>query len=148
MRLFFALLFCGIIFGAVAQERLDPEEAKRALSASNRLYFLAFSHGDAALFAGVFAKDCWIMPACGSTLCGEEAPVDFFKEVYARGVRGGRFITVDVFGNGSEFVTETGFYQWVDGNGKAVGDGTFLVLWRRVAGEWKRFRECFGSLDH
>jgi hypothetical protein len=53
MRLFFALLFCGNLFGAAAQERLDPEEAKRALSASNRLYFLTFSHGDAVLVEAV-----------------------------------------------------------------------------------------------
>jgi len=160
MRLVLVLLFCGAFCGAGGRMGLetangngspgrpDLEGAKRAISANNRLYFLAFSRGDPAMFAELFAKDCWIMPAAGSTLCGEEAPVDFFRETYHDlGVRGGRFISVDIYGDGREFVTEAGFYRFVDGAGNVVGDGTFLVLWRKTAGGWMRFRDCFGRLD-
>jgi ketosteroid isomerase-like protein len=148
MRVLFALLFCGVFCGAAAQERVDLGIVRGAISASHRLYFLAFSRGDSALFASLYTKDCWIMPAGGSTLCGDGAPGDFFGAVYrSRGVRNGKFITADVFGDGCEFVTETGFYRLVDGAGNVIDNGTYLVLWKKTADGWKRFRECFGWLD-
>jgi hypothetical protein len=147
MRGLFSIMFLfGILGGAASQGRVDAESARDSISAGHRAYFQALSLGDSALFAELYAKDCWIMATGGAVLCGEDAPGEFFCTAYHRGgVRGGRFITVDVYGEGEEFVTEVGFYQFFDGGGRIVEGGTFLVLWRRMAGGWKRFRECFSG---
>lgn len=58
------------------------EEAKRAFAASNEMYFQAFAKGDSSLFVGCYAADCWIMQPNAPTLCGVEAPADFFRTAY------------------------------------------------------------------
>jgi ketosteroid isomerase-like protein len=122
------------------------EEAKKAIAVSNKIYFQAFAKGDSSLFIDRYAKDCWIMPPNASALCGPDAPYEFFKTAYYKfGLRNGKFITIDVFGDGLEFVTEEGFWQSFDANDKMVDNGKFLVLWKKTPDGWKMFRDSFNS---
>ena len=122
------------------------EEAKKAIAASNEIYFQAFAKGDSSLFIDRYAKDCWIMPPNAQALCGVDAPIEFFKTAYNKvGVRNGKFITIDVFGDGVEFVTEVGFWQLFGANNAALDDGKFLVLWKKTTAGWKMFRDSFNS---
>lgn len=132
--------------GACAQAFSGQGEVARSIAESHRLYFLAFSTGDSALFIDRYAKDCWIMPPNAAALCGEGAPLDLFREdYYLRGVRNGRFITTDIFGDTGEFVTEVGFFQLFDAGNKTIDNGKFLVLWKKTAAGWKMFRDSFSS---
>lgn len=143
--LLWALLTLGHINGH-AQARKSPEEVKRSIAESHRLYFQAFSSGDSSLFIERYTKDCWIMPSNTSALCGESAPLDFFREAYYRkGVRNGRYITTDIFGDTGEYVTEVGFFQLFDAGNKMIDNGKFLILWKRTPAGWKMFRDSFSS---
>jgi ketosteroid isomerase-like protein len=82
------------------------EEARKAIAASNGIYFQAFAKGDSSIFIDRYAKDCWIMAPNAPAFCGVNAPLDVFKTGYKLGIRNGKFITIDVFGDGVEFVTE------------------------------------------
>jgi ketosteroid isomerase-like protein len=140
------LLF--LLFNCQGQQTTNAhlEEAKKAIAASNGIYFQAFAKGDSSLFIDLYATDCWIMPPNAPTLCGAEAPLEFFKTAYHQfGLRNGTFITVDVFGDGLEFVTEEGFWQSFDANNKLFNNGKFLVLWKKTRDGWKRFRDSFSS---
>jgi ketosteroid isomerase-like protein len=122
------------------------EEAKKAIDTSNEIYFQAFAKGDSSLFIDLYAKDCWIMPPNAPTLCGVGAPLEFFKTAYYEyGLRNGHFITIDVFGDGVEFVTEEGFWQTFDGDNRLTDQGKFPVLWKKTADGWKMFRDSFNS---
>ena len=122
------------------------EEAKKAIAASNEIYFQAFVKGDSSLFIARYAKDCWIMPPNAPALCGEDAALEFFNTAYHTfGVRNGKFITIDVFGDGGEFVTEEGFWQSFDADNKVFDNGKFLVLWKKTPDGWKMFRDSFSS---
>jgi ketosteroid isomerase-like protein len=122
------------------------EEAKKAIAASNKIYFQAFVKGDSSLFIARYAKDCWIMPPNAPALCGEDAPLEFFKTAYHTfGLRNGKFITIDVFGDGGEFVTEEGFWQSFNADNKLFDNGKFLVLWKKTPDGWKMFRDSFSS---
>jgi ketosteroid isomerase-like protein len=122
------------------------EEAKKAIAASNEIYFQAFVKGDSSLFIDRYAKDCWIMPPNAPALCGEDAALEFFKTAYHTfGLRNGKFITIDVFGDGGEFVTEEGFWQSFDADNKLFDNGKFLVLWKKTPDGWKMFRDSFSS---
>ena len=129
-----------------AQTVARPEEARRSIAESHRLYFQAFSGGDSALFIDRYTKDCWIMPPNAPALCGEEAPLDLFREAYyTKGVRNGRFITTDIVGDAGEFVTEVGFFQLFDAGNNMIDNGKFLVLWKKTQAGWKMFRDSFSS---
>ena len=60
------------------------DEAKRAIAASNELYFQAFAKHDVLQFISLYAEDCWIMPPNAPVLCGPDAPGDFFEMTYTK----------------------------------------------------------------
>jgi ketosteroid isomerase-like protein len=144
-----ALALVLLSFNSKAQQLKDNPDlaiAKKAIAASNAIYFQAFVNGDSSIFINRYAKDCWIMPPNEPAMHGEDAPLDFFKKAYyGVGLRNGKFITIDVFGDGKEYVTEIGFWQSFDANDKLFDEGKYLVLWKKTPAGWKMFRDSFSS---
>jgi ketosteroid isomerase-like protein len=129
-----------------AKDKSNLEEARIAIAKSNEIYFQAFEKGESSKFIDRYTYDCWIMPPNSPTLCGIDAPLDFFNTAYYQfGIRNGKFITIGVFGDGEEFVTEVGFYHLFDAKNVMLEDGKYLVLWKKTAGGWKMFRDSFNS---
>ena len=128
------------------KEKSNLEEAKKAIAESNAVYFQAFAKGDSSIFINRYAKDCWIMPPNAPALCGADAPLRFFKTAYNKfGLRNGKFITLNVFGDGKEFVTEVGLWQSFDAHQTLFDNGKFVVLWKKTLDGWKMFRDSFSS---
>jgi ketosteroid isomerase-like protein len=133
---------------AIAQKSSRPylDEARAAIEKSNNIYFQAFARNDSSIFIDRYAEDCWIMPANAQALCGTAAPLDFFRTAYHDiGLRNGKFITIDVFGDGKEYVTEIGFWESYDADNKLFDHGKYLVLWKKTPAGWKMFRDSFSS---
>lgn len=137
--------------GNAQQKSKNPDlaEAKKAIAESNRVYFQAFVKNDPAIFINRYAKDCWIMPPNAPAMQGADAPLKFFKIAYDKiGLRNGKFITLDVFGDGAHYVTEVGLWKSYDANNKLFDEGKFLVLWKKTPAGWKMFRDSFSSNRH
>jgi len=130
-----------------AQSDEDPnlEEAKKAIAASNDIYFQSFAKNDASLLINRYADDCWIMAPNAPTLCGPNSAGDFFRKGYDLGVRNGKFITVDVYGVSNNIVAEIGFWKLYNAGDSEVDDGKFLTLWKKTPKGWKMWRESFSS---
>ena len=121
------------------------EEAKRAIAKSNSIHFDLYAKNDGSVVK-LFAEDACILVPNAPTLCGHEGIAKFFKEAYETGgVRSGKITTLNVYGDGREFVTEEGLYQVFDVNGKLVDEGKLLVLWKKTKEGWKDFRDSFSS---
>ncbi|AYB29953.1 YybH family protein [Chryseolinea soli] len=145
------ILMSFLCFNGQAQQATSTnlEEAKKAIAASNEIYFQAFVKGDSSLFIDRYTTDCWIMRPNTPALCGVDAPLEFFKIGYHKfGVRNGKFITIDVFGDGVEYVTEVGFWQLFDVHHALFDNGKFLRLWKKTPEGWKMFRDSFSSDRH
>jgi ketosteroid isomerase-like protein len=137
------LLFCRCNAQLISNNQ-SLANAKMAITKSNETYFQAFAKGNPSLFTNHYTYDCWIMPANTPTLCGVAAPADFYQLMYSElGVRNGKLISIDISGNGEEFVTETGFYHFFDAQNTLIEDGKYLVLWKNTAQGWKMFRNSF-----
>ena len=129
-----------------SKDKPNIAEARIAIAKSNAIYFQAFVKGDASIFIERYAKESCIMPPNTAAMCGENAPLDFFRKAYYQaGLRNGKFITTDVYGDGKEFVTEVGLWQSFDANNTMFDDGKFLVLWKKTPNGWKMFRDSFSS---
>lgn len=133
-----------------AQEKVGAnaplDEARKAIEAGDRQYFQAFANGDSALLTHLYTGDCWIMPPKGPTLCGPDAPLTLFQTAYHQfGLRNGRLITADLFGEGKNFITEEGFWECYDAGHRLLDKGSFLALWRKTGDGWKMFRQSFHS---
>jgi ketosteroid isomerase-like protein len=122
------------------------EEVRKAIAASNAIYFEAFAKGDSSIFIDRYAEDCCIMAPEAPQLCGPIAPLEFFRIAYYDiGLRNGKFTTTAIYGDGGEYVTEEGLWESFDANGKRFDNGKFLVLWKKTAKGWKMYRDAFSS---
>jgi ketosteroid isomerase-like protein len=144
------LLTSAFLFSFVQYARPGKEDyledAKKAIAASNAIYFESFVKNDSSIFINRYAKDACILAPNGPSFCGSNAAGKFFKIAYADyGLRNGKFITTAVYGDGNEFVTEEGQWQSFDHTGKMTDDGKFLVLWKKTSDGWKMFRDSFSS---
>ena len=136
-----------LLISASVFAQKDPlAEARKAIAESNAIYFDSFVKNDASIFVNRYAKDACILAPSSPMMCGSEAAANFFKIAYNDiGLRGGKFITTAIYGDGKEFVTEEGLWQSFDANGKLFDDGKFLVLWKKTPEGWKMFRDSFSS---
>jgi ketosteroid isomerase-like protein len=124
----------------------DLEEAKKAIAESNAIYFDSFAKNDSSIFINRYAEDCCILAPNAPAMCGPNTAIEFFKMAYHQfGLRGGKFITQEVFGAGDGYVAETGLWQSINADGKVFDDGKFLVLWKKTPKGWKMFRDSFSS---
>jgi len=131
---------------AQATAKTELDEAKEAIAASNAIYFKSFEKNDPSIFVDRYAEDCFIMMPNAPAIKGHDGALAFFKVGYNDiGLRGGKFITTEVYGLGNGYVAEEGFWQSFDKNNKMFDDGKFLVLWKKTAKGWKMFRDSFSS---
>jgi ketosteroid isomerase-like protein len=139
------LLFVGNnSYAQQAKIKSDFEQARKAIESSNRIYFQAFTKGDSSLVINRYTEDCWIMASNTPTLCGIDAPLDFFKIAYHKlGIRNGIFKTMKLYGDAKEFVTEEGLFEFFDASNASLINGKYLVLWKRTPKGWKMFRDSF-----
>jgi ketosteroid isomerase-like protein len=143
-RIFMILMLSSTVNAIAFAQNLD--EAKKAIAASNAIYFQSFVKNDASIFVERYAIDGCIMAPNSPIACGREAAAEFFKAAYNDySLRNGKFITTAVYGDGKEFVTEEGLWQSMDATGKVFDDGKFLVLWKRTNEGWKMFRDSFSG---
>jgi ketosteroid isomerase-like protein len=128
------------------QTNSQLDEAKKAIAASNGIYFESFAKNDPAIFVDRYAEDGCILAPNAPPACGRNAVAEFFRSAYNDyGLRNGKFITMAVYGDGKEYVTEEGHWQSFDSTGKMFDDGKFLVLWKKTTQGWKMFRDSFSS---
>jgi hypothetical protein len=86
---------------AQSKDESNLEEARIAIAKSNDIYFQAFVKGDSSIFIERYAKDCCIMPQNTPVMCSENAALNFFRIAYYKiGLRNGKFITTNVYGDG------------------------------------------------
>lgn len=121
------------------------EEAKKAIAESNAIYFTSFAKNDSTVFINRYAEDACLMPAGVAKTCGKYALAKFFREKYNKGYRGGEFVTVGVYGDGKEYVTEEAIGRIFDGDGNLMSEGKILVLWKKTPQGWKMFRDSFSG---
>ena len=123
------------------------EEAKKAITKANTIYFDLYAKNDGSIL-NLYTDDACLLPPNAPAICGREALAKDFKDTYAAGVvKGGKFTTMAVYGDGKEYVTEEGTWQVFDANGKLIDDGKYLKLWKKEKVTWKLFRDSFNS-DH
>ena len=86
------------------------------------------------------------MPPNVPAICGTEALAKDFNETYAAGtVKSGKFMTMEVYGDAFEYVTEEGLWQVFDANGQSIDEGKYLKLWKKTKDGWKILRDSFNT---
>lgn len=142
------LMFLLCINTSNAQAVSNPglSAVKKSIEERNLQYFIAIEKNDVKAFEEQFLDDSWIMVPNAPIYCGPGATGDYFNEALVKkGIARGKFITIDLYGVGSEVMAEVGFYQLYDKSDKQFDDGKYIVLWKKADGRWKRLRQTMAS---
>jgi len=125
----------------------DLPSIRKAIEKNNAVYFRLFAKNDSAIL-NLYADDACLLVPNELPICGREALKKDFEDTFAAGrVKGVKFKTTDIYGDGKEYVTEEGTWQVFGAGGKLIDDGKYLKLWKRTKTGWKIFRDLFNS-DH
>ena len=142
----FALLFF-ICSSCKAQTSANTRlaEAQRSIAKANAIYFELYAKNDGSIL-NLYTNDACLLPPNAPAICGREALAKDFKDTYAAGtVKSGKFTTLNIYGDGHQYVTEEGLWQVYGADGKLIDEGKFLKLWKKTKEGWKMFRDSFNS---
>jgi len=135
------LISLGSVCVAQSPQNGLVEEARKAIEASNAIYSDLANKNDGSILTR-YTDDACLLPPNSSLLCGRDAILSFFKngpKVHSK------FTIINVFGDGSDYVTEHSNYELFDMNWKKMDEGKILVVWKKTKDGWKMHRDMFSS---
>jgi len=139
-------LLCVSTGNAQTVSTSDLSCVQKIIEERNTEYFTAIEKNDVKAFEAQFLEDSWIMVPNVPVYCGRGAITEYFNEVLLKKrIARGRLITIDLYGIGTDVVAEVGLYQFYNKSNEQFDDGKFIVLWKRVDGQWKRLRQTMDS---
>lgn len=147
MKLSFSLLVLLMMTAFAMKssaQSTDLQEAKQAIAKANASHFGLFAKNDGSILSLYTDDACLLMPGAPAS-CGKDGMAKFFNSAYAAGSRNGKIVTLDIYGDGKEFVTEEGLTEVYDANGKVLGAGKYIVIWKKTKDGWKMFRDMFNG---
>jgi ketosteroid isomerase-like protein len=118
---------------------------KKVIENTNALYFNLFAKNDESI-VDLYTEDASLLAPNTPPISGRKALKKDFEDTFAAGkVKGVKFQTSNIYGDGKEYVTEEGTWQVFDPKGKLLDDGKYLKLWKSTKAGWKIFRDSFNS---
>lgn len=100
--------------------------------------------------AALYTEDASLMPDAMPTCSGPAGLRGFFGGVCDSGIVAARFTSLDVEGEG-DLAIETGRYELYaahpSGDRMRVDMGRYLVVWRKVDGNWRMHRDMFNHAE-
>ncbi|MDN5286103.1 MAG: hypothetical protein JWR38_2377 [Mucilaginibacter sp.] len=140
-----ACLTLFFVYNNCRAQANSTSTVKNEIEKTNTLYFNLFEKNDGSI-VNLYTDDACLLAPNMPPISGREALEKDFKDTFAAGkVKGVKFQTSYIYGDGKEYVTEEGSWQVFDLSGKLLDDGKYLKLWKRTSAGWKIFRDSFNS---
>ena len=123
--------------------QFEIEKAKIEITERLRTYEDAMTNGDKVKFANLYAEDAEIFHDGSASTLGRDNIVKNFEGWVRDNVVGG-FETTGLWGNENFLVEQgTGYFAHADGKWKSTGK--YLLVWKKVNGEWQIFKDTWFS---
>ena len=119
-------------------------DAKKAIEAGNKAFGAAIAAGNAAGVAALYTDDAVVMPPNSEAVTGRPAIEKAFQGMIASGVKEVLLTGKEVEAHG-DTATEVGTYSVKDAASKEIDRGKYIVVWKRVQGQWKLHRDIWNS---
>jgi len=137
-------VLAGLLLSLAAAPVLAKSEVHRAIEAQNKLLSAAVAKGDAEAIAALYTKNAEALPPNAPAVTGRKAIRKLWQEALDGGIKGLKLRTkeVDDLGN---LADEEGRYTVLGADGKPLGNGKYIVIWRREDGVWRLHRDIWNS---
>lgn len=126
-----------------AKTTFDLATAKTEIEAANKQTMDAFAKGDSVAIANMYTDDAKLMFTGMPAANGKAAIQSVFGGIINSGVTKIELKTIDVWGTEDLLAEEGGVTIYV--KDQVVGQEKFIVLWKKVGGQWKVFRDISNS---
>ena len=122
----------------------QAQGARAAIEAAEKKYVAAVNKGDAAAQAALYAEDAQVFQSDGPIVKGRKAIEQYWKQSPGYGIfkETDEILEIEVIG---DWAHETGKYITTGPHGDRADDGKYIVIWKKLNGEWKIYREIWNS---
>jgi uncharacterized protein (TIGR02246 family) len=117
---------------------------REAIEAADKRFTAAFNRGDAAGVAAFYTEQGQLLPPNADFMSGREAIQAFWQGALDMGIAAAQLETLEVEDHGDTAI-EVGTYTLHAQDGTELDAGKFIVVWKRVGGEWSLHRDIFNS---
>lgn len=142
------ILVCGALtlLGGWRCPAADSLATRKAIEEQDRAYDVAFNRGDAKALAALYADDAHIYPPNHPVVKGRAAVETYWKGMFAASgdKNASKPLEVQDFG---DVAVETGTWAGTGADGTSRAHGKFIAVWKKVAGQWKLYRETWNADD-
>jgi len=128
---------------APAKSTFDLATAKTEIEAANKMTMDAMAKGDSVGIANMYTDDAKLMFTGMPAAVGKAAIQSVFGGIINSGVTKIELTTNKVWGTEDLLAEEGGVNIYV--KDQVVGQEKFIVLWKKVGGQWKVFRDMSNS---
>lgn len=127
----------------------DRQQARERIEALQAKWVEAVADGDVDTIVNLYAEDAWFLPAGSKPLQGRAAIRAYWEETLADPPwQQLAFGPTDIrFSEGGDVAIDVGSSRTVvaaDG-GESVQKGKYLIVWRRIDGEWRVVADAFNG---
>ena len=145
-RIFLALVIlivaAPLSLGQTKGNKTSDGNIRSAIEAANKRFVEAFSKGDAARIADMYAEGARVMPPNSPMLQGRQRIQELWQSFINTGAKL-ILSTSDVEAQGN-VVNEVGTYELIFPDNKRDA-GKYVVVWRRQKGGWKLAVDIWNS---
>jgi len=117
--------------------RTDIDEA-------NKNFMAHFGNHDATNLAGLYTDNGQVMAASAPIIEGQTDIANFWQSVFDAGIATATLETVELDGSDT-LLTEVGRYTLETVDGSQADEGSYIVIWHNIDGQWKLHRDMFNS---
>lgn len=115
-----------------------------ALTAANKEFEACVKRGDAAGLAALYTEEGQVLPPNGDFVSGQAAIQAMWQSVLDMGIKGARLEIVEAEEHGDTAIEVSRYTLFAEGDAEA-DRGKYIVIWKKVGGQWKLHRDIFNS---
>jgi uncharacterized protein (TIGR02246 family) len=134
------LVAAGVAVAGASQA--PPQDVAADIAAANEVFMATFASGDGAGLAELYTEDARLLPPGGDPVDGQAAIGEFWQSVIDSGVAEAKLMTDEVE-NFGDTAYEVSHYAMYDADGNVVGEGRYIVIWKRTDAGWKLHRDIW-----
>jgi ketosteroid isomerase-like protein len=117
--------------------------AKAEIEVANTEFKVLFAATDSVGLANLYTQDAKFMNNGAPAVTGRKNIQSALSGILKSGVSSVNLVTIDVWGTDNLITEEGELSLFVDED--VVYQGKYIVLWKKVDGKWKLFRDIFNS---
>jgi len=145
MKTFWIVAAMAVLVAAViAPQVLGAEDVKAAMEASNAKFVAAWEKKDGAGAAARYTADAQILPTGSPIIKGNDAIKAFWQTSFDASGGSAKFTTIEAEQHGDTAI-ELGQAEIFDDQKKVVDTVKYIVIWKKVGGEWKMHRDIWNT---